>query len=169
MINSIGAYSYQTNMDFYKYTQNYDNKPDLPVGSNNSKISQAGKKECQTCKNRKYIDGSNESNVSFKTPAHISVANSASAVAAHEYQHVANAVKEGSKKGNRLLSVSVTLRTSVCPECGRTYTSGGTTKTTMLKSSENANVSKENVNPYEAGKMLVERFLQQGQNINMAA
>lgn len=27
------------------------------------------KGECQTCKNRKYVDGSNENNVSFKTPA----------------------------------------------------------------------------------------------------
>ena len=27
--------------------------------------------ECQTCKNRKYVDGSDDPNVSFKTPGHI--------------------------------------------------------------------------------------------------
>ena len=30
-----------------------------------------GKAECETCKNRKYVDGSNEGDVSFKAPAHI--------------------------------------------------------------------------------------------------
>lgn len=30
------------------------------------------KKECQTCKNRKYVDGSDEANVSFKSAAHVS-------------------------------------------------------------------------------------------------
>lgn len=29
-------------------------------------------KECQTCKNRKYVDGSDEANVSFKSAAHVS-------------------------------------------------------------------------------------------------
>ena len=28
--------------------------------------------ECQTCKNRKYVDGSDEANVSFKSAAHVS-------------------------------------------------------------------------------------------------
>ena len=43
--------------------------------------------ECQTCKNRKYKDKSNEM-VSFKSPAHLSPENAASAVRAHEQEHV---------------------------------------------------------------------------------
>lgn len=87
------------------------------------------KGECQTCKNRKYVDGSDEGNVSFKAPGHISPEASAGMVMAHEQQHVANAVREGNKAGNELLSVSVSLKTAVCPECGRTYVAGGTTRT----------------------------------------
>jgi len=74
-------------------------------------------------------------------------------------------VSEGAKRGNRLVSVSVTLETSVCPECGRTYTSGGTTRTVMLKGSEE---QEKPENPYEAGKNFVMRFLAQGQNVNAA-
>ena len=36
-------------------------------------VDENGKqKECQTCKNRKYVDGSDEANVSFKSAAHVS-------------------------------------------------------------------------------------------------
>lgn len=36
-------------------------------------VDENGKqKECQTCKNRKYVDGSDEANVSFKSVAHVS-------------------------------------------------------------------------------------------------
>mgnify|MGYP000182081211 CR=1 FL=1 len=55
------------------------------------------KGECQTCAKRKYVDGSNEFNVSFKAPGHISPEDSAAKVMAHEQQHVANAIAEGSK------------------------------------------------------------------------
>lgn len=86
--------------------------------------------ECQTCKNRKYQDGSNEM-VSFKTPGKISAEESYAKVMAHEQEHVSNAISEGSKPGKQLLSATVTLRMSVCPECGRSYISGGTTNTVM--------------------------------------
>lgn len=81
--------------------------------------AKVGKTECQTCKSRKYIDGSNEGNVSFKTAGHIAPQSSAAVVASHEREHVKNAVSEGNKDGNRLLNVSVSLKTSICPECGR--------------------------------------------------
>lgn len=103
--------------------------------------------ECQTCKNRKYVDGSDEGNVSFKTPGHIDPKNSAAAVTAHEKMHVANAQKEGSKENAKLLSATVSLKTAVCPECGSTYVSGGETRT-MIQYSEN--------NPYEKNKKLLE-------------
>lgn len=86
--------------------------------------------ECQTCKNRKYKDGSDEM-VSFKTPGKIAPEESYAKVMAHEQEHVANAIAEGSKPGKQLLSATVTLRMAVCPECGRSYISGGTTNTVM--------------------------------------
>ncbi len=86
---------------------------------------------CETCEKRKYVDGSNENDVSFKTPGHIDPAVAASVVSAHEHMHVANAVQEGSKEGAELLYATVQLKTSVCPECGRTYVSGGVTRTAI--------------------------------------
>ena len=87
------------------------------------------KGECQTCKARKYIDGSNEGNVSFKAPGHIAPEASAGVVMSHEKEHVANAKREGNKPGNELVSATVSLKTAICPECGRSYVAGGTTRT----------------------------------------
>ncbi len=87
------------------------------------------KGECQTCKERKYVDGSDEGNVSFKAPGHIAPEASASVVMSHEKEHVANAKREGSKPGNELISATVSLKTAICPECGRSYVAGGTTRT----------------------------------------
>lgn len=94
------------------------------------KTGKAEKKgECQTCKNRKYIDGSNEGNVSFKAPGHIDPGASAGVVRAHENEHVANAERKGNEPGNELISARVSLKMAICPECGRSYVAGGTTKT----------------------------------------
>ena len=98
-----------------------------------------GKAECQTCKKRKYVDGSNEGDVSFKTPAHIDPGQSAARVMGHEQEHVSNARAEGQKENKELLSVSVTLHTSICPECGRVYVAGGETRTQMKTSNGNDN------------------------------
>ena len=72
------------------------------VEDENKKGDTTGKvdksQECQTCKNRKYVDGSDEENVSFKTPGHIDPNSAAAVVSAHEGMHVANAVKEGNKE-----------------------------------------------------------------------
>lgn len=86
--------------------------------------------ECQTCENRKYKDGSDEM-VSFKSPGHISPEQSYAKVRSHEQEHVSNAVSEGNKKNKDLVSVAVSLKTAICPECGESYVSGGTTRTTM--------------------------------------
>ena len=87
--------------------------------------------ECQTCKNRKYVDGSNEGDVSFKSPTHVSPANSVGAVMGHEQEHVANAIAEGNKEGKELVSVSVNIRMARCPECGTVYAEGGTTNSVI--------------------------------------
>lgn len=99
------------------------------------------KKECETCANRTYVDGSNEGDVSFKTPGHISPEASAAVVSAHEYEHVRNAMQEDKRPDAELVSVSVSLKTAVCPECGTTYVAGGKTRTLMRYGKE--------LNPYE--------------------
>ncbi len=98
----------------------------------NSKPDGAAEKkspeECQTCKKRKYQDGSDEM-VSFKSAAHISPESAGTAVRAHEQEHVRNAYAKASTKNGKVLSASVIIKTSICPECGRSYVSGGTTRT----------------------------------------
>lgn len=92
------------------------------------KVQETGKTECQTCKERKYQDGSDEM-VSFKAAAHISPESSASRVRAHEQEHVSNAFKKAAKEDGKVLQASVRLQTAICPECGRSYVAGGTTTT----------------------------------------
>lgn len=84
--------------------------------------------ECQTCKERKYQDGSDE-NVSFKAASHIDPSAAASRVRSHEQEHVSNAYKDAAQNNGKVLSCNVTIKSAVCPECGRTYVSGGTTAT----------------------------------------
>lgn len=105
--------------------------------SKNEESKDVGNVECETCKSRRYVDGSNDPHVSFKTPGYISPEASASVVAAHEQEHVSEAISEGNKEGNKLLSVSVQLHTAVCPECGRVYVAGGTTKSSVAYSNPN--------------------------------
>ncbi len=87
--------------------------------------------ECQTCKNRKYKDGSNDPGVSFKTPTHVSPERAAFAVRSHEMEHVAHAKAKALKEDQEIVSQSVSYHTAICPECGRTYMAGGTTRTTF--------------------------------------
>lgn len=89
-----------------------------------------GSEECETCAKRKYVDGSDEM-VSFKSAAHIAPEAAASRVRAHEQEHVTNAYEKAATNNGKVQNVSVAIHTSVCPECGRTYVSGGTTTTTI--------------------------------------
>ena len=120
------------------------------------------KGECQTCARRKYVDGSNEANVSFKAPGHISPENSAAKVMSHEQEHVANAIAEGNKDNKELVSATVSLQTSVCPECGRVYVSGGTTHTTIRS-------KKDSSNPYDNLQQRMNRNLCAGLNFDKSA
>ncbi|MCI9334970.1 MAG: hypothetical protein HFI98_09550 [Lachnospiraceae bacterium] len=104
--------------------------------------------ECETCKNRKYQDGSDEM-VSFKSAAHISPAASASRVRAHEQEHVNNAYSKAAKNNGKVLSASVALQSAVCPECGRSYVAGGTT-TTQIKYSDESNPYTQNKKSQDA-------------------
>ncbi len=116
--------------------------------------------ECQTCKERKYQDGSDE-NVSFKSAAHISPQAAGPAVRAHEGEHVANAYDKAAEKGGKVLSASVSIHTAVCPECGRTYVSGGTTNTRIRYSDES--------NPYQKNQKAQDALRLKGRNIDIAA
>ena len=89
-------------------------------------------KECQTCKNRKYVDQSNDPTVSFRTPTNISPEAAASAVAAHEGEHIRNERANAEQDGRKVVSQSVIMHTSVCPECGRVYVSGGEARTVTV-------------------------------------
>lgn len=111
--------------------------------------------ECQTCKKRKYQDGSDEM-VSFKTAQHISPESAASAVRAHEQEHVSNAFKKAAAKDGRVISASVSIHTAVCPECGRTYVSGGTTRTQIKYYNEE--------NPYQQGLKIAVQAKYAGMN-----
>ena len=124
---------------------------------------QPGKKsspaECQTCKERKYQDGSDEM-VSFKSAAHISPNAAASAVRAHEQEHVSNAYKKASQMDGKVVNASVSIHTAVCPECGRTYVSGGTTHTQIKYGNES--------NPYQRNKKAMDAVGLKGANVDIA-
>lgn len=125
---------------------------------------QAGRKsspaECETCKNRKYQDGSDE-NVSFKSPAHISPEAAASRVRSHEQEHVNNAYKKAEQNNGKVVSCNVSIHTAVCPECGRTYVSGGTTATQIRYYNEENPYQKEMKSSDAANKYL-------GMNVDIA-
>lgn len=108
---------------------------------------QAGKKsspaECETCKNRKYQDGSDESDVSFKAAAHIDPKAAGARVRGHEQEHVSNAYQKAAKNNGKVVSCNVSIHTDICPECGRTYVSGGTTATQIRYRNEENPYQKE--------------------------
>lgn len=128
-----------------------------------STIKQAGRKsspaECETCKERKYQDGSDEM-VSFKSAAHISPEASAARVRAHEQEHVSNAYKKAAQGNGEVLQASVSLKTAICPECGRTYVSGGETTTQIKYFNED--------NPYQQDKKSADSLLYTGMNVDLA-
>lgn len=111
-------------------------------------LKKQGAVECQTCASRRYQDGSNESNVSFKSAAHISPQASASAVRAHEGQHVSNAYKKAEKADGKVICASVRIQTAICPECGRSYTAGGVTNTTIKYNESNPYMSAKKTTDY---------------------
>ena len=125
-ITGVGNLSYLYNYGISDSDTRHVTGKENGIGS----VDENGKqKECQTCKNRKYVDGSDEANVSFKSAAHVSPQAASSAVRAHEGQHVSNAYSKASEENGRVISASVQIHTSICPECGRSYVSGGVTNT----------------------------------------
>lgn len=155
------SYSYPFSDTFDKFRTNSVNEQ---KDAEDNSVPKAGRKsspeECQTCKERKYQDGSNE-NVSFKAAAHISPNAAGAAVRTHEGEHVANAYDKASQNNGKVISASVSIHTAVCPECGRTYVSGGTTNTTIKYSDPS--------NPYQQNQKSLDAMRLTGANIDYAA
>lgn len=86
--------------------------------------------ECKTCAQREYVDGSNDAGVSFKTPTRVSPQSAASAVMSHEQEHVSREQSKADSEGREVVNQNVQIHMDVCPECGKSYVSGGTTTTT---------------------------------------
>lgn len=95
--------------------------------------------ECQTCQRRKYQDGSDDPGVSFKSPTNIKPEQAESAVRGHEQEHVIRERAEAEREDRRVVSQSVTIHTEICPECGRIYISGGTTRTVTAEDQNQEN------------------------------
>lgn len=128
------------------------------AAQNDEKNKISGGEECQTCRNRKYQDGSNE-NVSFKAAAHIAPGAAGAAVRAHEGEHVSNAYTKAAQNDGRVVMASVSIHTSVCPECGRTYVSGGVTNTAVRYRNED--------NPYMKNFKAQQESVLAGQNVDI--
>lgn len=116
--------------------------------------------ECETCKTRKYQDGSDE-NVSYKSASHISPQAAGSAVRAHENEHVNNAYKKAAQNNGEVLSATVAIHTAICPECGRSYVSGGTTNTMIKYTNES--------NPYQQELKKTDAVKLRGAHVDLAA
>lgn len=140
-----GFNAYSSISQYYKYNTGVPGASVLPASSGDSSNRQTsmaessqdvklmkklGVVECKTCQNRRYVDGSGDPGVSFKTPTHISPEGSGAAVMAHEQEHVARESSKAQTEGRKVVSQSVRIYTDVCPECGKVYTSGGKTTTT---------------------------------------
>jgi len=147
----------------YGYPNTYVQNSRPVVNPGESTVVSPGRKsspaECETCKNRKYQDGSDEM-VSFKSAAHISPEASASRVRAHEQEHVSNAYKKAAQNNGKVLAANVSIKTAICPECGRTYTAGGTTTTKISYPDES--------NPYQQNKKAADAVSLIGQNLDIA-
>jgi predicted Zn-ribbon and HTH transcriptional regulator len=111
------------------------NKTQASLGSQRSNLVN-NPAECKTCASRKYKDASNDPSVSFQSATHISPGQSAASVSAHESEHVSNEQVKADKDNREIISQTVTLKTSICPECKRVYVAGGETRTISKQKNE---------------------------------
>lgn len=119
-----------------------DRTESLKKAYGEKELKKLGVIECATCANRKYVDGSNDPGVSFKTPGKIDPAVSAATVMSHELEHVRNEQAKATAEEREVVSQSVTLSSAICSECGAVYVSGGETKT-VTKGKSPYNISEE--------------------------
>ena len=153
-MNPVSAISGYSNPANVSQISSEDDTNKIIKNPNASKVKAAGREsspaECETCATRKYQDGSDE-NVSFKTAQHISPQAAASRVRAHEQEHVNNAYTKAAKNNGKVISANVAIKTAICPECGRSYVSGGTT-TTQIKYYNEENPYQKNLKATDSAK-----------------
>ena len=77
-------------------------------------MKRSGQVECETCANREYKDGSDETNVSFKSAAHIDPSAAAAKVMAHEQEHVSNANRKAASKDGEVLNAVLRNQDILC-------------------------------------------------------
>ena len=94
------------------------------------------KGECHTCSSRRYVDKSDDASVSFQTPTKVNPNMAMGAVVSHENEHVSNEKSKAQREDRKIVNQTVTLTYDTCPECGRNYVSGGTTRTTTVGKSD---------------------------------
>jgi hypothetical protein len=111
-----------------------------------TKKSKSTDYECRTCANRKYVDGSSDSGVSFQSPTQIDPSQAASAVRSHEQEHVTRNAAKAESEGMDARS-TVAIHMAICPECGRSYVSGGTTTTIYTSDGSDGTPEKQPVTP----------------------
>ena len=112
------------------------------------KLNEKQDGECQTCKNRKYQDGSDDPGVSFKSASKVGPEGAAAAVRGHEYEHVYRNQAKAAREGKEVVYQSVRIKTAICPECGDSYVAGGET-TTVTKTKPEAPETAEQKNGAE--------------------
>ena len=159
-IGSLGISTYNSAMGLSDFSYQGDMATGAAGAVGAAEKADAGAKpgfrsspeNCETCRERKYVDGSDE-NVSFKSATHISPNAAAGAVRAHEGEHVANAYSKAAENGGKVLNCSVSIHTAICPECGRSYVSGGTTNT-MIRYGDESNPYQKNLKSRDAARLI---------------
>lgn len=68
----------------------------------------------------------------MQSPTHLSPDEAPGAVIAHEREHVQHNAEKAAREGEKATSF-IQIHTSICPECGRIFVSGGTTTTYYSK------------------------------------
>lgn len=139
-INNISNYYTRLDLNYGHFNQGTGQLTQEAQNSKEAKgtdeVGGINKVQCQTCSERKYQDGSDDPSVSFKTPSKISPENAGSVVRAHEQEHVSHESAKAQINDRKVVSQTVSLHTGICPECGKTYVSGGTTRTVTKADNE---------------------------------
>lgn len=116
------------------------------------KLNEKQDGECQTCKNRKYQDGSDDPGVSFKSASKVGPEGAAAAVRGHEYEHVYRNRAKAAREGKEVVYQSVRIKTAICPECGDSYVAGGETTTVTKTKPETVEPTEQKYNAELAAK-----------------
>lgn len=111
-------------------------QPTMPGLGGAGALDKASGVECQTCANRRYQDGSDDSSVSFQSPTKINPHTAAATVMSHEREHVVNERAYAEREDREVINQSVSIKYANCPECGKMYVAGGETRTTTRGKAE---------------------------------